>query len=93
MIRERTIDIRVPISWITEALAEKVAGMTPVDRHRAMVERIGEACRVDVAAHELDCSTRTVYRLIEAGKIQTACEGSRVDVRSLADYIEKGRSI
>ena len=88
MTTERTIDIRVPISWLTEELAERVKTLTPIDRHRAMVERLGEACRVETAAHEIECSTRTIYRLLEAGKLKSACDGSRVDVRSLTDYIE-----
>lgn len=86
---QRAVDVRIPLDWIVAEVAAQIAAQVPVDRRKAMVERLGEACKVDAAAHELDCSTRTVYRLLESGKILAACEGSRVDVRSLADYIER----
>lgn len=72
-----------------ELLAKAVAASTPIDRHRAMVERLGEACTRTTAAHEIECSVTTINRMVEDGRISTACEGTKIDVRSLADYIER----
>lgn len=79
------LTVQVPADLLAQALAAQV----PIDRHRAMVERLGEACSKSTAAHEIECSTSTITRLIEDGRIRTACEGTKVDVRSLADYIER----
>ncbi len=60
----------------------------PADRTADMVERYGEACSKETAAQIIGVSRSTMYRMIEAGQVSMACAGTRVDVRSLADYIE-----
>lgn len=60
----------------------------PADRYAAMVERLGEACTKEQARTALNVSTTTIYRLIRDKKVRTCCNGERVDVRSLAAYIE-----
>lgn len=79
------LTVQVP----ADLLAQALAAQAPFDRHRAMVERIGEACSKTTAAKEIECSTSTITRLLEDGRIRSACEGTKVDVRSLADYIER----
>lgn len=79
------LTVQVP----ADLLAQAIARQAPIDRHRAMVERLGEACSKTTAAHEIECSTSTITRLVEDGRIRTACEGTKIDVRSLADYIER----
>lgn len=83
---EKMIETRlqIPLSLIAQA----VASQAPVDRHRVMVDRLGEACTKTTAAREIETSVRTINNMIEDGRILAACEGTRVDVRSLADYIE-----
>lgn len=81
--------IPMTINIPREVLAEMLAACTPIDRHRAMVERLGEACSKTTAAREIECSTQTITKMLEDGRLQAACEGTRVDVRSLADYIER----
>lgn len=70
-----------------EQLAELAKGQA-IDRHAAMVEKYGEACTKTTAAKIISCSPATIRAMLEDGRIATACGGERVDVRSLADYIE-----
>ena len=79
------LTVQIPADLLAQALAEQV----PIDRHRAMVERLGEACSKTTAAKEIECSTSTITRLVEDGRLMSACEGTKIDVRSLADYIER----
>lgn len=81
--------IPVTMNIPRDLLAEALAACAPIDRHRAMVERLGEACSKTTAAREIECSTQTITKMIEDGRLVAACEGTRVDVRSLADYIER----
>ena len=71
-----------------EQIAQILAGMKITDRHAAMVEKHGEACTKTTAAKILSCSVPTVKAMLEDGRILPACAGERVDVRSIADYIE-----
>ncbi len=80
-----TATVQLPL----DALLDAIASRAPVDRHRVMVEKYGEACSKTTAAKIIDCSTPHISALLEDGRIQAACEGTKVDVRSLADYIER----
>lgn len=59
------------------------------ERQRDMVERYGEACTQSKAAEIINRSRETIRRMLLEGRIKTACEGTMVDVRSLAEYIER----
>lgn len=63
------------------------------ERQRDMVERYGEACTQMKAAEIINRSRETIRRMLLEGRIKTACEGTMVDVRSLAEYIERPRQI
>jgi len=67
---------------------KKLMKQQQLDRHAAMVEKYGEACTKTTAAKLISCSTQTIGAMLKDGRILAACGGSRVDVRSLADYIE-----
>ena len=60
-----------------------------MNRYEDMVRLYGEVCRQMVAAKILDVSRATIYRMCLDGRLRTACEGTRVDVRSICDYIMK----
>lgn len=51
-----------------------------------MIERYGELCTQKTAAHILGIVPRTVHTMMEDGRLRRV--GKRVDVRSIADYIE-----
>lgn len=53
-----------------------------------MLERYGEACTKTRAAHILGRSLRTVCDMVQDGRLEAACGGTMVDVRSIAAYIE-----
>lgn len=57
------------------------------DRTKMMVMVYGEVCKRAVAARILGCAPSTVNRMIEDGRLDAACEGTMVDVRSIARYI------
>ena len=74
-----------------ETLARMVAEnlpKRPVDRCAAMVERYGEACTITQACQAMNVSRTTLYRMVQEGRIKMGCNGKRVDVRSMARYME-----
>ena len=56
-----------------------------------MLTRYGEVCKRSVAAKILGCRTGKIRNMIEDGRLALACEGTMVDVRSIAAYIEQPR--
>ena len=52
-----------------------------------MVERYGEVCTRTKAAQILSRSVNTVNAMIRDGRLNPACGGTMVDVRSIASYI------
>lgn len=63
------------------------------ERMRDMVEMHGEACTMVQAGKIINRSDETIRRMVLDGRIRTACEGSMIDVRSLAEYIERPAQI
>lgn len=63
------------------------------ERMRDMVEMHGEACTYTAAGKIINRTDDTVRRMIREGRIRSACEGTMVDVRSLAEYIERPKQI
>lgn len=57
----------------------------------AMVERYGEVCKRKTAAHILDRSVNTINAMLKDGRLDEACEGTMVCVRSIARYIAAPR--
>lgn len=80
--------IQATVSLPAEALA-RLLSLYGTDRHAAMVDKHGEACTKAQAARLISCGTSTINAMLRDGRIRSACEGTRVDVRSLADYIER----
>lgn len=60
---------------------------TTNDRLNDMLERYGEVCTRVAAARILGCSVGKVKAMLHDGRLETACAGSMVDVRSIATYI------
>lgn len=61
------------------------------DRLNDMLERYGEVCKRVVAARILGCGTGKIKAMLADGRLETACGGAMVDVRSIAAYIERPR--
>lgn len=61
--------------------------MTLEERTDALTERYGEVCNRTVAAKILGRSTSTVKLMLQDGRLDSACGGAMVDVRSIARYI------
>ena len=57
------------------------------DRLTDMLERYGEVCTRVAAARILGCSTGKIKCMLHDGRLETACGGTMVDVRSIAKYI------
>ncbi len=60
---------------------------TAEERMNDMLERYGEVCKRAVAARILGCSDSKIKNMIRDGRLETACGGTMVDVRSIAAYI------
>ena len=63
------------------------------DRLTDMLERYGEVCTRVGAARILGCSTGKIRCMLQDGRLALACGGEMVDVRSIAEYIEKPQQI
>ena len=57
------------------------------ERERLMVDQHGEACTKVAAAKILGCTPPTVRSMLGDGRLDAACGGTKVDVRSIARYI------
>lgn len=64
-----------------------------MDRLNDMLERYGECCIKTVAAKILGRSPRTITTMLEDGRLEYACGGTMVDVRSIAAYIMRPREM
>lgn len=56
------------------------------ERLNDMLERYGELCTQEKAAFLLGVGPRTVYNMVQDGRLRKV--GRRVDVRSISEYIE-----
>ena len=61
--------------------------MTFEERAESMVRMYGEVCTKAAAARILNCSPSTICSMVKDGRLDTACEGTRIDVHSIARYI------
>lgn len=60
-------------------------------KEEALVAHYGAHVDKSTAAKILFVTRATVYAMLEDGRIEGACEGKRVDVRSIARYIYSGK--
>ena len=63
--------------------------MSLKERTRDMIERYGEVCKRVTAAKILGKSTGSIRTMLMDGRLDYACGGEMVDVRSIARYICK----
>lgn len=61
--------------------------MTTEERTEMMVRMYGEVCTKAAAARILGRNIKTLGNMIDDGRIDEACAGTMVDVRSIARYI------
>ena len=61
--------------------------MTPMEREDLLVDRYGEVVNFTTAGKILSRSIKTVKAMLEDGRLDYACAGTSVDVRSIARYI------
>lgn len=65
--------------------------MTPMSKDEELTLRYGEYVDKTVAAQILGVTRATVYAMLADGRIMGACSGRRVDVRSIARYMQTPR--
>lgn len=53
----------------------------------ALVDKYGEVCKKKRAAHILGKSPNTINAMLRDGRLDCACGGTMVDVRSIARYM------
>lgn len=61
--------------------------MTLREREDLLVAQHGEVTTISNAARVLSRARNTVMEMLQDGRLDYACEGTRVDVRSIARYI------
>lgn len=61
--------------------------ITLEERTQMMVQMYGEVCTRAAAARILGRNVKTLGNMIDDGRIDEACGGTMVDVRSIARYI------
>jgi hypothetical protein len=66
---------------------------TEESREESMARMYGEVCSKAQAARILGCSPATIALMIDDGRLEDACEGRKVDVRSIARYIQRPREM
>ena len=54
-----------------------------------LVAKYGEFVDKSAAARILGVTRATIYAMIADGRVNSACEGTRVSVRSIANYIAR----
>ena len=74
---------------LLEARTRNTVRDTDVNREAVLVERYGESVDKTVASKMLGVTRATVYAMLADGRILGACEGRRVDVRSIAQYLSR----
>ncbi len=58
-------------------------------REEELAQQYGEYVDKTLAAKILGVTRTTIYTMLADGRIQSACAGSRVDVRSIARYMTR----
>lgn len=76
-----------------KALVDFIQGAATIDRDKltraeSMASIYGECCSKERAAELLNCSHRTITQYVYDGKLKTCCEGKKIDVRSIAAFLE-----
>ena len=59
-----------------------------MNRTEDMVRMYGEVVRKAQAGRILNHHPNTITQMVEDGRLRTACGGTMIDVRSIAEYIE-----
>jgi excisionase family DNA binding protein len=62
-------------------------------REDDLVLRFGEYVDKTAAAEILGVTRATIYAMLADGRIESACAGRRVDVRSIARYMNRSGSV
>jgi hypothetical protein len=52
-----------------------------------LADKYGEVCKKTTAAKILGCCPNTVNAMLRDGRLEAACGGAKVDVRSIARFI------
>jgi hypothetical protein len=60
-------------------------------RQEEMLKLYGEVCKRKDAAKILHCCPKHISNMVKDGRLKEACAGTKIDVRSIAEYIETPR--
>lgn len=91
MSAQRMADLERRVLALEERTREALwnTSMQEKERSEALTARYGEAVDKTVAAKILGVTRATVYTMLSDGRIESACAGRRVSVRSIASYLSR----
>lgn len=91
MSAQRMADLERRVMALEERTREALwnTSMQDKERSEALTARYGEAVDKTVAAKILGVTRATVYTMLSDGRIESACAGRRVSVRSIASYLSR----
>ena len=89
LVIERIKDLERRVKALEEHIHTKLWGsiFLAEEKEAELVARYGEFVDKTVAARILGVTRATVYAMLADGRVEGACEGKRVSVRSIARYI------
>lgn len=81
----------IPIEALMAEIIRRcgISTPSPNSARERLIHEYGEVCTQACAARILGISNSTVRDMVEDGRLQYACNGNRVLVESIADYIER----
>lgn len=81
----------IPIEALMAEIIRRcgISTPSPNSARERLINEYGEVCTQACAARILGISHSTVREMVEDGRLQYACGGSRVLVSSIADYIDR----
>lgn len=91
---KNTAELEMRVRTLEEKLAnleKKVSLKVDLTLDDILVRRHGEVVNKAVAARMLGVTRCTIYAMIKDGRIDAACDGKNVSVRSIARYMDSKR--
>ncbi|MBE5798345.1 MAG: helix-turn-helix domain-containing protein [Clostridiales bacterium] len=92
LMMARIEDMEKRIEFLEQRLHSILWDNSTIKTEKELVNRYGEYVDKTQTAQILSVTRATVYAMLADGRIEGACEGKRVSVRSIARYLAAPKS-